>query len=179
MTFDENINKILHEAYFSSPYEKATGMKSQVNLQEDESEFSELTSRKTDTLTLAAHVAAGIYEESLKETGRVNKKEFANATIEILHKYAQKNTLEGDQFTLKDWGEYFRLIYELSGVKAMSAERLRNILKEAELKIRKELGGGVNQNKDPDVETDPEKLAQARARLASDLDASRKSVTFR
>ena len=36
MNFDETVNKILNEAYFSSPYEKATGIKRQVNIQGEE-----------------------------------------------------------------------------------------------------------------------------------------------
>lgn len=42
MQFDEDINKILHEAYFNSPYEKATGIKRQAIIaQEDYDEPSE------------------------------------------------------------------------------------------------------------------------------------------
>lgn len=36
MNFEQSINKILHEAYFSSPYEKATGIKRQVNITKEE-----------------------------------------------------------------------------------------------------------------------------------------------
>lgn len=41
MNFDESVDKILKEAYFSSPYEKMTGIKRQVNIlpEGDGSEF--------------------------------------------------------------------------------------------------------------------------------------------
>ena len=42
MSFDDKVNKILHEAYFNSPYEKATGIKRQVGLQETDLSMSGL-----------------------------------------------------------------------------------------------------------------------------------------
>lgn len=36
MNFDESINKLLKEAYFSSPFEKASGIKKQVNIQSED-----------------------------------------------------------------------------------------------------------------------------------------------
>lgn len=42
MSFDDKVNKILHEAYFNSPYEKATGIKRQVGLRETDLSMSGL-----------------------------------------------------------------------------------------------------------------------------------------
>jgi hypothetical protein len=50
MSFDESIEKILQEAYFSSPYEKATGIKRQVNIQEND-EFDEISDKSEFGMT--------------------------------------------------------------------------------------------------------------------------------
>ncbi len=46
-------------------------------------------------------------------------------------------------------------------------------------RMRKDLGGSPNDMRDPDVETDEDKLAQARSKLKQDLSSSRSRPTYR
>lgn len=143
MNFDESINKMLHEAYFSSPNEKATGVKRHVGLQEDESEteFSQTKNRKNDVIELAAMVASELMLDATRQGSLPKKGELVDAVITILHNYAQKNAMAGDEFTLDDWKNYLGKIADQTGKAPVSAERVRNVLQQAMLTLKAKLGG--------------------------------------
>ena len=144
MNFDDTINKMLHEAYFNSPHERATGVKRQVGLaQEDESgtEFGQTKERKNDVIELAALVASELMNDAMQQGTMPKKGELVDAVITILHNYAQKNTMAGDEFTLDDWKNYLTQIGNLAGKAPVSAERVRNVLQQAMLQLKAKLGG--------------------------------------
>lgn len=143
MNFDESINNLLHEAYFSSPNEKATGVKRHVGLQEDESEteFSQTKNRKNDVIELAAMVASELMLDATRQGSLPKKGELVDAVITILHNYAQKNAMAGDEFTLDDWKNYLGKIADQTGKAPVSAERVRNVLQQAMLTLKAKLGG--------------------------------------
>jgi len=162
MNFDESINKLLHEAYFSSPHEKATGIKRHVGIQEDEgSEFSQTKERKNDVIELSAMVASELMNDAMQSTDGASmpkKGELVDAVITILHNYAQKNTMAGDEFTLDDWKNYLTRISELTSEKApVSAERVRNVLQQAMLTLKAKLGGpSIRQSAEQEPYENPE-----------------------
>ena len=166
MKFDEHVNKILHEAHFNSPYEKATGIKRQINMQEDHgTEFGEGKARKNKVMM---HAADAVIDE-FESNPNMDKKEMAELSIATLAQFASNDQfggMAGDEFTLDDMKKYFAAIgAHTTGKAPMSTERYRNIEKDAVLKLRKLMGAGAMQKHDPDVETDPDKLAAARDRL--------------
>ena len=181
MAFDDSINKILTEAYFSSPYEKMTGVKKQVNIQEDESdsEFKELTMRKRNTLVLAADDVISHFEAAAEEGEPMNKKELGEYTIQKLADLEQR--MEGDEYTLHDISAYFKMIGAHTGMVPMTAERYRNIEKQAKRKMydlvkKAEEEGEPSQEEEPErVAPDPDKLtgfARAKA-LSQGIDFSK------
>ena len=144
MNFDKTINKILHEAYFNSPHEKASGVKRQVGLaQEDESgtEFSQTKDRKNDIIELAATVASELMIDATSQGTLPKKGELVDAVVTILHNYAQKNAMAGDEFTLDDWKNYLTQIGNMAGKAPVSTERIRNVLQQAMLQLKAKLGG--------------------------------------
>lgn len=159
MKFDESVNNILHEAYFSSPHEKATGIKRQVNVQheeDDSSEFSQTKNRKNDVIELASMVAGELMNDAMQQGTMPKKGELVDAVITILHNYAQKNTMAGDEFTLDDWKNYLTRIGQIAGKAPVSAERVRNVLQQAMLQMKAKLGGpSIRQSAEKEPFEDP------------------------
>ena len=87
MKFDEHVNKILHEAHFNSPYEKATGIKRQVEVQiendildgmSDKSEFGMTRER----ILQAQHLAVLRSLDDWYESGEPMGKQGADMLID-------------------------------------------------------------------------------------------------
>lgn len=172
--FDTQLNKLLQETYFGgSPNEQATGIKRHVTFEQDQptTEFGETAQRKKAAIDAATDIAVDAYNND--EEMRTNKKAFSNFVIKTLADVEER--IEGDEYTLSDIKTYFDEVgRRTTGKPPMSAERYRNILQQALLKLRKLLGAGLNQNTDPDVETDPDKLDQARRGLEAGLQMARR-----
>ena len=165
MNYDTAIDRILQEAYFSSPYEKATGIKRQVGEAldpsreahphdigrgtehepepifnepddaelEDNSAFKADQSVKAGAYSYAAEMVAGMVEARIEDGDPVSKKELGEMAFEVLKVYQEY----GDEFSLPEIGEYFKLIHKLTGIKPMSTERVRNIERDALKSVRK------------------------------------------
>lgn len=179
MSFDDKVNKILHEAYFNSPYEKATGIKRQVGLNENESdsEFSELQARRQHAIVLAADEVISTWEAAMEEGEPMSKKELAEFSLQKLAELEERQ--EGDEFLIPSIKDYFAMIGQYTtGKPPMTAERYRHLVQGAEMKLR-DLMGGREANDGGDIETDPDAIAQARANLQQDLEAKRQSYTYR
>ena len=157
MNFDDHINKILQEAYFSNPYEKATGVKRQVNL-EGESEFRETKNRKIKALIHAADEVISYYEAAKEEGEPLSKKELAELTIQKIAQLEER--MPGDEYNLDDMKNYFNAIGKYTtGKPPMSAERYRNIEKQAKRKMQ-DLIKKAETEGDPQDEIDnPERVA--------------------
>ena len=172
--FDTQLNKLLQETYFGgSPNEQVTGIKRHVTFEQDQptTEFGETSQRKKAAIDAATDIAVDAYNND--EEMRTNKKVFSNFVIKTLADVEER--IEGDEYTLSDIKTYFDEVgRRTTGKPPMSAERYRNILQQALLKLRKLLGAGLNQNTDPDVETDPDKLDQARQELEAGLQMARR-----
>lgn len=163
MTFDDSINKILQEAYFSSPYEKATGIKRQVAIQqEDESEFRETKNRKKTALIHAADDVISYYEAAKEEGEPLSKKELAEWSIQKLAELEER--MPGDEYNLDDMKNYFNAIGKYTtGKPPMSAERYRNIEKQAKKKMSELI-------KKAETEGDPQDQPDEPAKVAPDPD---------
>lgn len=172
--FDSQLNKLLQETYFGgSPNEQVTGIKRHVTFEQDQptTEFGETSQRKRAAIDAATDIVVDAYNND--EEMRTNKKVFSNFVIKTLADVEER--IEGDEYTLSDIKTYFDEVgRRTTGKPPMSAERYRNILQQALLKLRKLLGSGLNQNTDPDVETDPDKLDQARQNLDAGLQMARR-----
>ena len=183
MNFDESVDKILKEAYFSSPYEKMTGIKRQVNIlpEGDGSEFRETKNRKLQAMEQAAERELVQWDDA-DEAGRpMSKKELADLSIRELAQL--EGRMAGDEYNLDDIKRYFEAIGAFTtGKPPMSAERYRNIEKQAKAKVgdlvkKAEVEGDPEEHQDePDrVAPDPDKLtgfARAKA-LAQGIDMSK------
>lgn len=178
--FDTQLNKLLQETYFGgSPNEQATGIKRHVTFEQDAptTEFGETAQRKRAAIDAATDIAVDEFNNN--EEMRTNKKAFSNFVIKTLAELDDR--IEGDQYTLPDMKMFFDEVgRRTTGKPPMSAERYRNIEKQALLKLRKLLGAGVNQSTDPDVETDESELMKSREKLKQSLAMarSRKPVMF-
>lgn len=200
MSFDESIEKILQEAYFSSPYEKATGIKRQVNVQteNDESEFRQTKNRKLQAMHLAVLRAI----EDWTDDGEPMGKEGADILIDrYLHHLMHEDgagLIAGDEVTSDDHQRALLALGHATGVKGeelgsqlkyfqkknfgpktpegetapidmkppMSLTRMTNIGKEGEKKLQKKMGQ-LKAKDAADIEDDPQKLADAREKLAA------------
>jgi len=165
MSFDDAIDKILKEAYFSSPYEKMTGIKRQVNIQQeddDSSEFRETKNRKTLALIHAADEVISYWSAAQEEGEPLSKKEFSEWSIQKLAELEER--MPGDEYNLDDMKKYFNAIGKYTTGKApMTAERYRNIEKQAKKKMHDLI-------KKAETEGDPEQHADEPARVAPDPD---------
>lgn len=119
MNFDQSINKVLQEAYFSSPYEKATGIKRQVALQteDEESEFRQTKNRKLQAMHLAVLRAI----EDWYEKGEPMGKAGADILIDryLHHMMAEKGAglMAGDEVTPDDHNRALLALGHATGVK--------------------------------------------------------------
>lgn len=157
MNFDEHVNKILTEAYFSSPNEKMTGIKRQVNLEGD-SEFRETKNRKVQALIHAADEVISYYEAAREEGEPLNKKELAELSIQKLASLEER--MVGDEYNLDDMKNYFNAIGKYTtGKPPMSAERYRNIEKQAKRKMHDLVKKAETEGDPQDVEENPERVA--------------------
>lgn len=172
--FDTQLNKLLQETYFGgSPNEQITGVKRHVTFEQDDagSEFGETQQRKQAAIDAATDIVVDEYNNN--QEMRDDKKAFSNFVIKTLAEVEDR--VEGDEYTLNDIKKYFDQIGKrTTGKPPMSTERYRNILQQAVLKLRKLLGAGVTQSSDPDIETDPERLSQARRELDASLQLARR-----
>ena len=153
MNYDNIVNSILQEAYFSSPYEKATGIKRQVGVTikpinedegDDRSEFAQTSERKRSAMHLAIDRSVIEYEIKDKsgegfpdivdeETGRrkkdpIGKNWLIDRFIELLVQN-DSGTLPGDMFTEDDFN---RALHGLGHATGISGEE-----KGAQLKYHK------------------------------------------
>ena len=183
MNFDESVDKILKEAYFSSPYEKMTGIKRQVNIlpEGDGSEFRETKDRKKLALIHAADEVIANWEATNEDGTPMGKKELAEFTIQKLAELESR--MIGDEYNLDDMKNYFNAVGKFTtGKPPMSAERYRNIEKQAKKKMfdlikKAEAEGDPEEHQDEPVRVapDPDKLsgfARAKA-LAQGIDMSK------
>ena len=143
MNYDDIVEQILQEAYFSNPYEKATGIKRQVGLVEqptiddldtDKTEFRGTKDRKGSAMHLAVQRAVMEYEAMLDrgegfpdvvddETGRTKKD--PKGKDWLLHRFIallvnkDSGTVPGDIPTEDD---YIRALHALGHATGISGE---------------------------------------------------------
>lgn len=107
MNYDKIIDQVLAEAYFSSPYEKATGIKRHVGTPikeaEEDSEFRQTKSRKMLAMHAATAQAIEEWEEKGYQPGDTEGKAFLlNRWIALLVDQ-DSLTMPGDLFTEDDF----------------------------------------------------------------------------
>ena len=158
MNFNDSVNKILHEAYFSSPFEKATNTKRQVNIQENDSEFRETKDRKKLAMIHAADSVISYWLASQEEGEPLGKKELAELSIQKLAELESR--MPGDEYNLDDMKKYFNAIGKFTTGKApMTAERYRNIEMQAKKKMHELIKKAETEGEPQDVEPDPQRVA--------------------
>jgi len=105
---------------------------------------------------LAAAVASELMIDATEQGTMPKKGELVDAVITILHNYAQKNAMAGDEFTLDDWKNYLSQIASQAGKAPVSAERIRNVLQQAMLHLKAKLGGpSIRQSAEKEPFEDP------------------------
>jgi hypothetical protein len=110
---------MLQEAYFSSPYEKATGIKRQVNIQEEDefdsgqSEFRQTKNRKLQAMHMAVLQAVSKWHDEGEQKGRKAAKQLVDDYYTFLanpgtdEEGERVGRIEGDQFTSDDHDRAF------------------------------------------------------------------------
>ena len=175
MSFEEHVNKILKEAYFSSPYEKATGIKRQVSetdlsmsgLKDIESQFaqdpnsSEFRQREERITGVIERSAQDVAEAFIMagKTGNLEGKKdraiakgLANAAFEAANTDIPDDHGGGSEGTVDAWslphfGKLLKRVGELTtGKIPMSQERVRNIILQSINEVKKLMGVGANQH---------------------------------
>lgn len=175
MSFEEHVNKILKEAYFSSPYEKATGIKRQVSetdlsmsgLKDIEgqfaqdpssSEFRQREDRIGGVIERSAQDVAEAFMMASKNGNLEGKKDraiakgLANAAFEAANTDIPDDHGGGSEGTVDSWslphfGKLLKRVGELtSGKIPMSQERVRNIILQSINEVKSLLGVGANQH---------------------------------
>lgn len=157
MNYDQAINNILQEAYFGGPHEKMNNMSKHIKfespmpVQEDDglgydrsgidTEFSQDKEEKKAAIAATIDIAVDIYngmqegDELPIDPSTGKKMKFADVIIDLLAKNPHRR--EGQEFTLPDMKLLFDEIGKrTTGKPPMSTERYRNILKQAEKKLR-------------------------------------------
>lgn len=200
MNFDQSIEKVLQEAYFSSPYEKSTGIKRQVEVQteNDESEFRQTKNRKLQAMHLAVLRALDDWHESGEPMGKAGSDILIDRYLHHLLHEEGAGLIAGDEVTSDDHQRALLALGHATGVKGeelgaqlkyflkkkfgpktpegetadidmkppMSLTRMSNIGDEGEKKLQKALGA-LKAKDAMDIEDDPQKIADAKERLAA------------
>ena len=174
MNFDENVNKLLHEAHFNSPYEKATGIKRQVGeadlsmtgLKDIESQFAQ--DPNSTEFRQRENRIAGVIERSAQDVAeafamaaangnlegkkdRAIAKSLANAAFEAANTDIPDDHGGGSEGTVDAWslphyGKLLKRVAELTtGKIPMSQERVRNIILQSINEVKSLMGVGANQ----------------------------------
>ena len=175
MSFDQDVNKFLKEAYFNSPYEKASGIKRQVGetnlsmsgLKDIEGQFTQDSSssefrQREDRITgviersaqdvAQAFVMAGKSGNLEGRKDRAIAKGLANAAFEAANTDIPDDHGGGSEGTVDAWslphfGKLLKRVGELtSGKIPMSQERVRNIILQSINEVKGLLGVGANQH---------------------------------
>ena len=175
MSFEEHVNKILKEAYFSSPYEKATGIKRQVSetdlsmsgLKDIESQFAQDPSssefrQREDRITGVIERSAQDVAEAFIMAGKTGNLEgkkdraiakgLANAAFEAANTDIPDDHGGGSEGTVDAWslphfGKLLKRVGELTtGKIPMSQERVRNIILQSINEVKSLMGVGANQH---------------------------------
>lgn len=173
MNFDETVNKILHEAHFNSPYEKATGIKRQVEadltmsgLKDIEGQFSQ--DKNSTEFRQREERIAGVIERAAQDTAEAFAIALQNGTLDGMkdrevakrlvqaaleaadtdipddHGGGSEGTVDG--WNLPHYGKLLKRVGELTTGKApMSQERIRNIILQGINNVKSEMGMGANQ----------------------------------
>jgi hypothetical protein len=84
MKYDQIVNKLLQEAYFSSPYEKQTGIKRHVGIALEADKHTQ--NRKMEKIEAAAEIVNGVLDDhfSQENAATPNNKEFVKLAIGAL-----------------------------------------------------------------------------------------------
>ena len=163
MNFDESVNKILHEAYFSSPNEKMTGIKrhvepapSQVN--EDEMDAPEVDlddtassfmQRVKDSSSLQGtkiRVAEGLHQSVIKaidawlEAGSPSGKRGADVLIDSYLESDSGVMLSGDETHVHD---LMKGIFAMAYATGVKNESLANSEAEISQRVAQQTGGNA------------------------------------
>jgi len=175
MSFEEDVNKILKEAYFSSPYEKATGIKRQVSETDlsmsglkdiegqfaqdpNSSEFRQREDRISGVIERSAQDVAEAFIMAGKTGNLEGKKDraiakgLANAAFEAANTDIPDDHGGGSEGTVDAWslphfGKLLKRVGELTtGKVPMSQERVRNIILQSINDVKKLMGVGANQH---------------------------------
>lgn len=119
MSFDESINRVLQEAYFSSPYEKATGIKRQVALQteDDESEFRQTKNRKLQAMHLAVLRAIDDWYEAGEPMGKSGADILIDRYLHHMMSEDGAGLMMGDEVTPDDHNRALLALGHATGVK--------------------------------------------------------------
>ena len=164
MKYDQIVEKLLQEAYFSSPYEKATGIKRQVCIRQEAEKVSQ--DIKQDVVSFAIDYVRGNLEDIKQQGGSITRQEFIDLVISGASKgnfddemYQQHDHImpgfnepraPAEALTLADFKNLYLGVMELdTEFKFLTSERIRNIIKKIVSKIEKRMAkGGEEQEVD-------------------------------
>ena len=154
MKYDQIVDKLLQEAYFSSPYEKATGIKRQVCIRQEAEKVSQ--DNKSDVVAFAVDYVRGNLEDIKRQGGDITRQEFIDLVISGASKgnfddemYKQHDHImpglsepraPAEALTLADFKNLYLGVMELdTEFKFLTSERIRNIIKKIVSKIEKKM----------------------------------------
>lgn len=146
MNYDRIVQTLLQEAYFSSPAEKATGIKRHVTFNEADKETQ---GRKSEKIQAAAEIVIGMLDDHMsKEDAQLpDNKDFVDLALSALssvnfddkayQRAFDDPSMEAvpDQITLSDF-RMFKKLVDVGDYKMLTPERVRVLTKKVEQMTR-------------------------------------------
>ena len=146
MNYDRIVQSLLQEAYFSSPAEKATGIKRHVTFNEADKETQ---GRKSEKVQAAAEIVIGVLDEhmSQEDADLPDNKAFVDLALSALssvnfddkayQRAFDDPSMEAvpDQITLSDF-RMFKKLVDVGNYKMLTPERVRVLTKKVEQMTR-------------------------------------------
>jgi hypothetical protein len=128
MNYDMIVNKLLTEAYFSSPYEKKTGIKRHMNFEgNSESEFKDKKNRIKNAQHLAVLQALEAWDEAGSPMGRTGGGFLVDKYMHFMLNDPETGILPGDELTDAD---HIRALLALGHASGVNGEELGAQLKQ-------------------------------------------------
>ena len=146
MNYDRIVQSLLQEAYFSSPAEKATGIKRHVTFNEADKDTQD---RKGEKIQAAAEIVIGMLDDHMsKEDAQLpDNKDFVDLALSALssvnfddkayQRAFDDPSMEAipDQITLSDF-RMFKKLVDVGDYKMLTPERVRVLTKKVEQMTR-------------------------------------------
>ena len=168
MKYDKIVDSLLREAYFSSPHEKATGIKRHITFANEAEKVSQ--DNKSDVVNFAIEYVRGNLQDIQDQEGSITRQEFIDLVISgamranfddemyqsndhTMPGFAEPRA-PGESLTLADFKNLYLGTLSLdTEFKFLTSERIRHIIKKIVAEVERRMA-----EKGPDAEADAHEI---------------------